>query len=58
MNTQPDFEELLRLFQENKIAYTAVGGYAVAFRSNPRQNIDQGLHATENPFHLLTALVP
>ena len=36
MNTQPDFEELLRLFEENKVAYMVVGGYAVAFHGYPR----------------------
>jgi predicted nucleotidyltransferase len=36
MNTQPDFEELLRLFEENNVAYMIVGGYAVAFHGYPR----------------------
>ncbi len=36
MNTQPHFEELLRLFEENKVSYMVVGGYAVAFHGYPR----------------------
>ena len=36
MNTQPDFEELLRLFEENSVEYMVVGGYAVAFHGYPR----------------------
>ena len=36
MNTQPDFEELLKLLEENKVEYMIVGGYAVAFYGYPR----------------------
>lgn len=36
MNTQSDFEELLKLFEENKVEYMIVGGYAVAFYGYPR----------------------
>lgn len=36
MNTQPDFEELLKLFEENNVRYMIVGGYAVAFYGYPR----------------------
>lgn len=36
MNTQPDFEELLRLLEENRVSYMVVGGYAVAFHGYPR----------------------
>jgi len=36
MNTQSDFEELLKLFEENNVAYMIVGGYAVAFHGYPR----------------------
>lgn len=36
MNTQPDFEELLKLFERNNVAYMIVGGYAVAFYGYPR----------------------
>lgn len=36
MNTQPDFEELLKLLEENNVEYMIVGGYAVAFHGYPR----------------------
>ena len=36
MNTQPDFEEFLRLLEENNVEYVIVGGYAVAFHGYPR----------------------
>ena len=36
MNTQPDFEELLKLLERNKVRYMVVGGYAVAFHGFPR----------------------
>jgi hypothetical protein len=36
MNTQQDFEELLRLLEETKVEYLIVGGYAVAFHGFPR----------------------
>jgi hypothetical protein len=36
MITQPHFEELLRLLEENNVDYVIVGGYAVAFHGYPR----------------------
>ena len=36
MNIHPDFEELLRLFEEHQVDYMIVGGYAVAFHGYPR----------------------
>ncbi len=36
MNTQPHFEELLKLLEKNKVEYVIVGGYAVAFHGYPR----------------------
>lgn len=36
MNTQPDFEELLKLLEQNNVRYMIVGGYAVAFHGVPR----------------------
>ena len=36
MTTQPDFEELLKLLEENDVSYLIVGGYAVAFHGYPR----------------------
>ena len=59
MNTQPDFEELLRLFEENSVAYMIVGGYAVAFHGYPRftKDIDIFFQSeTENIRRLKEAL--
>jgi predicted nucleotidyltransferase len=36
MNTQPDFEDFLRLFEAHHVDYMIVGGYAVAFHGFPR----------------------
>ena len=36
MNTQPDFEDFLRLLESNRVDYMIVGGYAVAFHGSPR----------------------
>ncbi len=36
MNTQPDFEDFLRLLEAHEVDYMIVGGYAVAFHGFPR----------------------
>lgn len=36
MLTNPDFRELLNLFEKHKIRYLIVGGYAVMKYSEPR----------------------
>ena len=36
MNVQPDFRELLALFNERKIEYIIVGAYALAYHGAPR----------------------
>ena len=36
MNTQPDFEDFLRLLEDRQVDYMIVGGYAVAFHGFPR----------------------
>jgi predicted nucleotidyltransferase len=36
MNTQPDFEDFLRLLEGARVEYMIVGGYAVAFHGFPR----------------------
>ena len=36
MNTQPDFEEFLRLLEAHRVEYLIVGGYAVAYHGYPR----------------------
>ena len=59
MNTQPDFEELLKLLEENNVRYMIIGGYAVAFHGFPRftQDIDIFfLNTKENIEHLKSTL--
>jgi len=36
METQPDFRELLALFNAHHVEYLVVGGYALAFHGAPR----------------------
>lgn len=36
MNTQPDFEDFLKLLETHQVDYMIVGGYAVAFHGFPR----------------------
>jgi hypothetical protein len=50
MNIHPDFEELLRLFEEHGVDYMIVGGYAVAFHGHPRftKDIDVFFQRSEN----------
>ena len=43
MKTEKDFEELLRLFNTNKVRYCIVGAYAVAFHAEPRYTKDMDI---------------
>lgn len=40
MEIQPDFKELLALFNAHKVEYIIVGGYALAFHGAPRTTGD------------------
>ena len=40
MEVQHDFRDLLALFNENKVEYLLVGGYALAFHGAPRYTGD------------------
>ena len=40
MEVQPDFRNLLELFNEHKVDYLIVGGYALAFHGAPRYTGD------------------
>ena len=40
MEVQPDFEDLLGLFNEHKVEYIIVGGYALAYHGAPRYTGD------------------
>ena len=60
MNTHPDFEELFRLLEENRVDYMIVGGYAVAFHGYPRFTKDIDIYfdaAAANVSRLRSALV-
>ena len=40
MEVQPDFKDLLGLFNEHKVEYMIVGGYALAYHGAPRYTRD------------------
>lgn len=59
MEVQPDFKELLELFNENKVKYLIIGAYALAFYGSPRVtgDIDIWVEPTEkNAARILKAL--
>jgi hypothetical protein len=59
MEVQKDFKELLKLFNEHKVEYVIVGGYALAFHGAPRYtgDIDILIHPdTINARSILAAL--
>ena len=43
MEIQPDFKELLELFNKHKVDYVIVGGYALAFHGAPRYTGDMDI---------------
>jgi hypothetical protein len=43
LKTEKDFEELLKLFNKNKVRYCIVGAYAVAFYAEPRYTKDMDI---------------
>ncbi|MBM4314059.1 MAG: nucleotidyltransferase family protein [Deltaproteobacteria bacterium] len=49
METQPDLRELLVLFNEEKVEYLIVGGYALAFHGAPRYTGDLDLLVRPEP---------
>jgi len=59
MEVQKDFRELLALFNEHRVEYVIVGGYALAFYGAPRYtgDIDILIHPdTANAHRILAAL--
>lgn len=59
MEVQPDFKDLLELFNEHNVEYVIVGGYALAFHGAPRFTGDIDLHVnprTGNAANILAAL--
>ncbi len=60
MNTQPDFEDFLRLLEVCRVDYMIVGGYAVAYHGFPRFTKDIDIFfsdAGDNLVRLQAALV-
>jgi len=60
MNIQQDFEELLRLLENNSVRYMIVGGYAVAYHGFPRLTKDIDFYfdsSNENVEKIICSLV-
>ena len=49
MEAQPDFKELLALFNAHGVEYLVVGAYALAFYGAPRNTGDIGLLVKPDP---------
>ena len=49
MEIQPDFKELLALFNEQNVEYLIVGGYALAFHGTPRYTGDLDIFVRPDP---------
>ena len=59
MEVQPDFRDLLALFNEHKVEYVIVGGYALAFHGAPRYTGDIDIFvkpAPDNAQRIMKAL--
>jgi hypothetical protein len=59
MEVQPDFRDLLELFNAHQVEYMIVGGYALAFHGAPRYTGDIDIFVkptSENARRILTAL--
>ncbi len=59
MEIQPDFKELLELFNYHKVEYMIVGGYALAFHGAPRYTGDMDIfvkHEASNAQRIMAAL--
>jgi len=60
METQPDFRELLELFNAHKVEYVIVGGYALAFHGVPRYTGDIDIFvrpSNKNAERIMNALI-
>jgi hypothetical protein len=59
MEIQQDFRELLGLFNDHKVEYIIVGGYALAFHGAPRYTGDIDIFVkpdTQNARRIMVAL--
>ena len=57
MEPQPDFRELLRLFEEHDVDYLVVGAYALAFYGVPRDTQLSPDHQEETGFSAIMTVV-
>ena len=49
MEAQPDFKELLKLFNEKQVNYVIAGAYALAFHGFPRYTGDIDIYVKPDP---------
>ena len=59
MEVQPDFRDLLALFNKHQVEYILVGGYALAFHGAPRYTGDMDIFVradSPNASHIIAAL--
>ena len=49
MEVQPDFKELLELFNKHLVEYIIVGGYALAYHGAPRFTGDMDIYVKPDP---------
>lgn len=59
MEIQPDFRDLLELFNSHKVKYMVVGGYALAFHGAPRYTGDIDIFVSpdaDNAERIMSAL--
>lgn len=56
MEVQPDFKELLALFNKHAVEYLIVGGYALAFHGAPRFTGDIDIYVNPDPENALNIL--
>ncbi len=49
MEVQPDFRDLLKLFNAHKVEFVVIGGYALAFHGAPRYTGDLDIFVKPNP---------
>ena len=60
MHVQKDYEELLKLFNKNRVKYCVIGAYAVAFYSIPQYSKDMDIlvePSSENAKRIVKSLV-
>jgi hypothetical protein len=59
MEVQPDFRDLLELFNKHQVEFMLVGGYALAFHGAPRYTGDMDVFvqtSSTNAIHIMAAL--